>query len=81
MKDIIKRSSRRQKVKNPEQVWCQGGPTALLKQLLPALVIIFSYKITDHSELISHTLATGLWRLLKYTIRTGMIYSHVVTYT
>ena len=59
-------------MKNPEQVWCQGGSTALLKQLLITLVIS-SYKIADHSELVSHTLATGLWRLLKYTIRTGMI--------
>jgi len=80
IQEIAKKSSRRQKVKNPEQVWCQGGPTALLKQLLLTLVIS-SYKIADHSELISHTLATGLWRLPKYAIRTGMIYSHVVTCT
>ena len=39
-----------------------GGPTTLLKQLLLTLVV--SYKIADHSELISHTLATGLWKLL-----------------
>jgi len=62
IEEIAKKSSRRQKVKNPEQVWCQGGPKALLKQLL--LTLISSYKIADHSELISHTLATGLWRLL-----------------
>ena len=77
---LQKKSSRRQKVKNPEQVWCQCGPTALLKQFLLTLVIS-SYKIADHSELISHTLATGLWRLLKHAIRTWMIYSHVVTCT
>lgn len=52
----------------------------LLKQLF-LTVAISSYKIADQSELISHTLATGLWRLLKYTIKTGMIYSHVVTCT
>ena len=40
-----------------------GGPTALLKQLLLTLVIS-SCKIADHSELISYTLATGLWKLL-----------------
>ena len=80
IQESAKKSSRRQKVKNPEQVWCQGGPTALLKQLLLTLVIS-SYKLAHHSELISHTLATGLWRLLKYTIRTGMVYSHVVTCT
>ena len=42
---------------------------------------ISSYKIADQSELISHTLASGLWRLLKYTIKPRMIYSHVVTCT
>ena len=40
-----------------------GEPTTLLKQLLLTLVVS-SYKIADHSELISHTLATGLWKLL-----------------
>ena len=43
-----------------------GGPTALLKQLLLTLVIS-SCKIADHSELISYTLATGLWKLLTLT--------------
>ena len=53
---------------------------SLLRQLFLTLATS-SYKIADQSELISHTLATGLWRLLKYTIKTGMIYSHVVTCT
>ena len=60
--------------------WVHKWNQQLTKTIFAKLAIS-SYKIADQSELISHTLATGLWRLLKYTTKPVMICSDVVTCT